>query len=480
MQLEGVDDRQDVEEAGQRGQPPVPHAHPLVLPPAPPDLQTCATKGGAVGLLLGSGPHSCVVWVSAFLSFHELSNFAVASTAVSRGKLLEAAVQMDPSRARAPLRLAVEKFHRPGFKNAVLVEENRMLVLPIIKALHQKAPGGTVLALLRAFPAGARSSDADVVASCLREYYSRGCSTLHIAAAVGSPEPVLRALARLEPALLSTPTASGALPLHVAASRRHAGAIRALLEEYPEGAQCVDGSPQYMLPLHVYLWQEDVAVGVDAELAAVKAFVAAYPEALSAACAHGLPLHLALRRRSPLPVVQWLLEQYPDAVATLTPRGDTALHVLCSSKPRVEVARALLAAQPAAAGERSRGDLPLHAALEAEPEPPLDLVRLLLESNPAALHSASADGRLALHIAVEAGMSVPIIQLLLNSFPWAALIQDTRGYLPYHCARMGSMHMGVRRRASFEVVDLLLSHYPEAELQPLVDAEADPRSAGAA
>ena len=42
------------------------------------------------------------------------------------------------------------------------------------------------------------------------------------------------------------------------------------------GAQCVDGSPQYMLPLHVYLWQEDVAVGVDAELSAVKAFVAAY------------------------------------------------------------------------------------------------------------------------------------------------------------------------------------------------------------
>ena len=35
--------------------------------------------------------------------------------------------------------------------------------------------------------------------------------------------------------------------------------------------------------------------------------------------------------------MQWLLEQYPDAVATLTPRGDTALHVLCSSKPLVEV-----------------------------------------------------------------------------------------------------------------------------------------------
>jgi hypothetical protein len=77
---------------------------------------------------------------------------------------------------------------------------------------------------------------------------------------------------------------------------------------------------------------------------------------------------------------------------------------------------------------------------------------------------------------------------LLHNFPRAVIIQDVRGYLPYHCARMGSVHMGVRRRACLEVVDLLLSHYPEAELQPApalvrtkptqaFEAEADAQSA---
>jgi hypothetical protein len=84
------------------------------------------------------------------------------------------------------------------------------------------------------------------------------------------------------------------------------------------------------------------------------------------------------------------------------------------------------------------------------------------------LHSSSARGKLPLHIAAEAGASLPIVQLLLNKFPRAVIIKDARGYLPYHCARMGSVRMGVRRRACFEVVDLLLSQYPEAELIPLV------------
>merc|ERR1719395_171905 len=119
---------------------------------------------------------------------------------------------------------------------------------------------------------------------------------------------------------------------------------------------------------------------------------------------------------------------------------------------------------------------------DTEPEP--DVVSLLLESYPAAIHSSSARGKLALHLAAEAGASPRIVQILLEKFPRAVIIQDARGYLPYHYARMGSVRMGVRRRASLEVVDLLLSQYPEAELQPLVhedtqvlDAETEAQSA---
>ena len=64
---------------------------------------------------------------------------------------------------------------------------------------------------------------------------------------------------------------------------------------------------------------------------------------------------------------------------------------------------------------------------------------LAAQAAPRLAKAPSAQGRLALHLAAEAGAPVAVVERLLAAFPQAAQISDARGYLPYHCARIGSV-----------------------------------------
>ena len=102
----------------------------------------------------------------------------------------------------------------------------------------------------------------------------------------------------------------------------------------------------------------------------------------------------------------------------------------------------------------------LHAV--ARYDPPIDLLKSMIELYPSALRSEDCLGRTPLHVAAGSGASPWVIKLLVCSFPGACSVQDEDGRTALHfacdtsCALFEDDEPTERRPPGMDVVKVLL------------------------
>lgn len=175
----------------------------------------------------------------------------------------------------------------------------------------------------------------------------------------------------------------------------------------------------------------------------------AHPSAAQEATPDGwLPLHLALR---PL--------ESAEPAAAAEPDSRTGLIV---ESYMLEILSLLLSSNPAAVSEKApNGDLPLHlAARYTGGFGSVECMYMLLQAHPAAAKERNADGDLPLHIAardMHGGRSAECMRLLLQVYPAGAQEQSTAGSLPLHSL--------VETKSDYDAaacVRVLAAAYPQA------------------
>jgi ankyrin repeat protein len=148
----------------------------------------------------------------------------------------------------------------------------------------------------------------------------------------------------------------------------------------------------------------------------------AHPSAAQEPAPDGwLPLHLALR---PLESAEPVLE--PDSCTGLIVEGYM-----------LEILSLLLSSNPTAVSEKTpNGDLPLHlAARYTGGYGSVECMYMLLQAHPMAAQERNADGDLPLHIAARdmyGSRSAECMRLLLQVYPAGAREQSSSGNLPLH------------------------------------------------
>ena len=220
----------------------------------------------------------------------------------------------------------------------------------------------------------------------------------------------------------------------------------------------------------------------------------AFPAAASTTNANGdLPLHLAVRARMPLPilerilrefaaalrhrnnagdlplhtainqdpeqyrsewvVIEWLVKRYPFAASSVDGEQELPLHIAARTGALPATINLLLKQCPAACREEDKyGDWPLHSAVRTCAS--FEMFQLLLEAEPAASRVlCSRTGQLPLQIGIACGAPIEVLTILVTEFPGSVRQRDKAGDLPLRLA----MQFG-----PLELVERLLLAYPES------------------
>jgi ankyrin repeat protein len=167
-----------------------------------------------------------------------------------------------------------------------------------------------------------------------------------------------------------------------------------------------------------------------------------------------LPLHIAASL-SPLNVVKFLYDQWPDALQESTKKGWTPLHVAAWKNPYRDVVEFLYEKWPNALQEKNNdGALPLHLA--AANNPSLEVLEFLYQKWPDALQvKTDGAGWLPLHYAASRNPHpfLKVVEFLYDKWPPALQENDATGRLPLHYAAQVS---------SMDVVRFLAEKRPQA------------------
>jgi ankyrin repeat protein len=193
----------------------------------------------------------------------------------------------------------------------------------------------------------------------------------------------------------------------------------------------------------------------------VKALLQVYPEAATKReMTFGfLPIHVACASPASLPVIQRLLDVYPDGCKKQDKRGSLPLHMACriANSPPAIIQLLLRVYPDGAQFQDSDCRLPLHWACHVRSTCEATVASLLHAFPDAAQLSESKYGYLPLHIACKCGASEAVVAHLLAAFPEGSRVRDNMGNLPIHIA-CGSDVVPV----SEGVIGLLLLAFPES------------------
>lgn len=265
-----------------------------------------------------------------------------------------------------------------------------------------------------------------------------GCLPLVLAIYDDASLEVIAYLAEQYPDSVRHKTFGGWLPAHVAASRRKLDVTRYIVQRFPEALQEVT--------------DRDGAV--------------VFRGMARANQGGHLPLHVALRRRATVELVQCLVGRCPHLICQRDAMGRTPLHlaVLCGAP--VDVVRYLAGQCPASMQQRDDGGcLPLHLngtdGHHYDEETMLEVGQFLLEQWPASIREKSTDGFLPLHLAAKGSMSYSYVHFLVRTWPKSARQKSNDGFLPLHCA--------AERGNNFDIIRLLVDRYPDAIRQATKD-----------
>ena len=105
----------------------------------------------------------------------------------------------------------------------------------------------------------------------------------------------------------------------------------------------------------------------------------------------------------------------------------TPLHYACENKPSVEIIRTLIEANPAALERRKEpgGQLPLHAACTWGAD--ADVIQTLIEANPSCCEMKDFLSNLPLHCACYSGAETVVISTLLRVYPQGVWPRNHQG-----------------------------------------------------
>ena len=237
--------------------------------------------------------------------------------------------------------------------------------------------------------------------------------------------------------------------LHDACEHRDARTILQLAADNP-----ADTDAHGSTPLHVFLSQSGP---IDDKV--LKALLMASPESVTSQDYHGnTPLHVVCCfEETTKHVVQMLLDVDPRAAKIPNREGLWPLHMACRHAPNNEQVIGLLidAAPEALRTHIKMGDRPPSPTSDAPLNPIVDhnagmtskdLTDLRFES----IQRQVRDGAYPIHMALEAGACLAVIELLIKGAPEYLLETNKFGETP--------LHVAIRRHASEDVIRVLLAH----------------------
>jgi len=150
-----------------------------------------------------------------------------------------------------------------------------------------------------------------------------------------------------------------------------------------------------------------------------------------------------------------LLRSLPnDGIRHRNNNGALPLHVACRRGAPVEILRPLLELNPAALQlTDDGGDWPLHAACHSA-EPSLKEIRFLVERDAAAVRIPNNVGALPLHLLCGSRPPAEVVKYLVQSFEGSVAMRTPTGDLP--------LMVACKTSASESVLQVLLTAYPDA------------------
>ena len=243
----------------------------------------------------------------------------------------------------------------------------------------------------------------------------------------------------MDPILIKQPDRGGMLPFHIACMNLvRLDDLKVLMKEHPDAVRTVDSNGR--LPLHAACTNSRV----DLEL--LKFLVQSFPEALKTFDKMGaVPLHLAIQRKLPVECVFYLIDQAEGAVRTREASTHMyPLHMAFKVNADMEIIQRLIEIYPKAIDCIDiKGNTLFHVACLSR-KLTLQVVELLLEHcDFSTLQHPNEDGALPLHLAVSQRAPWPVLEMIVDHYPEALDIKDTKGNVPLHRAFMTTTEMHV-------------------------------------
>ena len=138
-----------------------------------------------------------------------------------------------------------------------------------------------------------------------------------------------------------------------------------------------------------------------------------------------------------------LVEMYPKGLSVQDDHGYFPIHRFCKrQEASLDAVKFLLGKHPEGISARNgRGELPLHCALYTHRythRASLQLIQYLIEAYPEAVNATDAGGNLPPHAACFAGVSLDVLQLLLDRYTGdeknhrGLSVTNNNGLLPLH------------------------------------------------
>jgi ankyrin repeat protein len=248
------------------------------------------------------------------------------------------------------------------------------------------------------------------------------------------------------------------LPLHLGLSAPSTNAppddvVLKLLTQFPAASSSADCNGD--LPLHL-------AVRCRTALPVLERIAAEYTPAFRARnTASDLPLQVAVKQlgdqdRCPFETIAWLVKHYPEACGSVDGAQELPLHEAARTGAIPATIRLLIHHCPAACREGDRdGDWPLHSAVRSRAS--LEVVTVLLEAEPSVTQIQCSRGQLPLHVGIVSGARLDVLVAVVDVYPSAVRQRDRAGDLPLHLAM---------EHGPLELVERLLLAYPESVQEP--------------
>ena len=134
-------------------------------------------------------------------------------------------------------------------------------------------------------------------------------------------------------------------------------------------------------------------------------------------------------------VIDFLTNEYPDAIHLPSNSGMIPLHYGCMYQAPLEIIKFLVRQWNGSLHKviESNGCIPLHLACDRQA--PEDVIRYLISMWPESIHCATKDGRLPIHLVLSKNTSqLSLVNYVVEANPESLVVKDNNEWIAFHCA----------------------------------------------